>query len=514
MTSNTERQYSATTRLISTTDLDGRITYANQDFIDVSGYSLKELVGQHHNLVRHTDMPKAAFADLWQHLKQDRPWMGLVKNRCKNGDHYWVRAYVTPLYNNHGAKIGYQSVRTRPSDEEKLLATKLYKRLNNGSNTSFSRQSLALRLSTTMLGGFAAVISLGFMPLDTVTKFLLMGTTAGACSYAAYRMLSPLQKLLDTSREVYDNPVAQQAITGRMDETGAIELAMRMQKAQQRTITGRIEDAIGTLDGVIHTTRDALIKTNAGLEQQNSQTDMLAAAAEQMSASADEIANNTQQTSDETQRVVSQTHTGKTVISNMHQSIEQLVADVSAASGSSEQLRNQTQEIGATISIIDDIADQTNLLSLNAAIEAARAGEHGRGFAVVADEVRALAKRTQEFTGEIHKTIDGIQKQVDITVSTMQQSQQKAQSSIDQAIQANKAFEDVADSIETISQGSYQIASAAGQQSSAATEVSNSIMSIRIVSEQSSESVSQTTDASEELGTLVADLSQIVSRSK
>ncbi|WP_315979752.1 PAS domain S-box protein [Aliamphritea spongicola] len=79
MTSNTERQYSASTRLISTTDLDGRITYANQDFVDVSGYSLEELVGQHHNVVRHSDMPKAAFADLWQHLKQDQPWMGLVK---------------------------------------------------------------------------------------------------------------------------------------------------------------------------------------------------------------------------------------------------------------------------------------------------------------------------------------------------------------------------------------------------------------------------------------------------
>ncbi len=514
MTSNTERQYSATTRLISTTDLDGRITYANQDFVDVSGYSLNELVGQHHNLVRHSDMPKAAFADLWQHLKQNKPWMGLVKNRCKNGDHYWVRAYVTPLYDKHGTKIGYQSVRTRPSDEEKQLATQLYTRLKKDASVSFAPQSLMMRLGATALAGFATVITTSFLPLDIPGKLLIMGATTCAVGYYAYRLLSPLQKLLNASRNVYDNPVTQLAMTGRMDETGAIELAMRMQKAQLRTITGRIEDAIGTLDGVMHTTRDALIKTSYGLEQQNNETDLLAAAAEQMSASADEIAANTQQTSDETQRVVTQTQAGKGIISNMHQSIEQLVGDVSTASESSEQLRTQAQEIGATISIIDDIADQTNLLSLNAAIEAARAGEHGRGFAVVADEVRALAQRTQEFTGQIHRTIDGIQKQVNITVNTMEQSQAKAQSSIDQALEANQAFEDVASSIDTISQGSFQIASAAGQQSAAATEVSNSIMSIRTVSEQSSESVSQTTDASEQLATLVADLSQIVSRSK
>ncbi|MBN3561252.1 methyl-accepting chemotaxis protein [Aliamphritea spongicola] len=514
MTSNTERQYSASTRLISTTDLDGRITYANQDFVDVSGYSLEELVGQHHNVVRHSDMPKAAFADLWQHLKQDQPWMGLVKNRCKNGDHYWVRAFVTPIYDKHGTKIGYQSVRTRPSEEEKQLATRLYKRLNNDSRVSFTRQSLMVKIGATLLAGIAVAGSVSFMPLDTTGKLFVLTATTGAVGYTAFRLLSPLQKLLNNSREVYDNPVAQLAMTGRMDETGAVEVAMRMQKAQLRTITGRIEDAIGTLDGVMHTTRDALIKTSFGIEQQNNETDMLAAAAEQMSASADEIAANTRQTSDETQRVVTQTQSGKNIINTMHNSIEELVADVSTASQSSEQLRTQAQEIGATISIIDDIADQTNLLSLNAAIEAARAGEHGRGFAVVADEVRALAQRTQEFTGEIHQTIDGIQKQVNITVETMEQSQQKAQNSIDQALQANQAFEDVATSIDTISQGTYQIASAAGQQSAAATEVSNSIMSIRTVSEQSSESVSQTTDASEELATLVADLSQIVSRIK
>ena len=337
--STTERQYPADTRLISTTDLDGRITYANQAFVDVSGYALDELVGQHHNLVRHSDMPKAAFADLWQHLKQDKPWMGLVKNRCKNGDHYWVRAFVTSLYDQSGNKIGYQSVRTRPTEDEKQLATKLYKQLNAGKKVSFSRNHLSLKLATVIGGGFAAVIALGLAPLDPATKFALMAATAAGATYAAYYLLNPLKNLLGVASEIYDNPVAQKAMTGRMDEAGALSLAMRMQQARLRTVTGRVEDAIGTLNNVMDTTRDALQQTTAGIQRQNNETDNLAATATQMSASAHEIANNTQQTSDETQRVASQTQSGKTIINSMHHSIEELVADVGDAAASSELLR-------------------------------------------------------------------------------------------------------------------------------------------------------------------------------
>jgi len=101
-----ERDLHQGSRLISTTSLTGCITYANQDFVDISGYSREELVGQPHNIVRHTDMPAAAFADLWTNLNADKPWLGAVKNRCKNGDYYWVLAYVTPQYDHDGNKIG------------------------------------------------------------------------------------------------------------------------------------------------------------------------------------------------------------------------------------------------------------------------------------------------------------------------------------------------------------------------------------------------------------------------
>ena len=141
--SMTERTFTEHQQLVSTTDLNGTITYANPEFCEIAGYSLEELVGQHHNIVRHPDMPTAAFKDLWEKLKRGDSWRGMVKNRCKNGDYYWVDAYVTPLLKD-GKISGYQSVRALPSNEQKAQAQKLYDKLNNNkpitdlhANTSF-----------------------------------------------------------------------------------------------------------------------------------------------------------------------------------------------------------------------------------------------------------------------------------------------------------------------------------------------------------------------------------------
>ena len=127
---NNEVNFSSSEQLVSITDLQGDIVYANEEFCRVAGYPLAELVGQHHNVVRHPNMPKAAFADLWKKLKNGEPWRGMVKNRCKNGDYYWVDAYVTPLMQN-GNISGYQSVRFKPTEQQKFDAQRFYDQLNN-----------------------------------------------------------------------------------------------------------------------------------------------------------------------------------------------------------------------------------------------------------------------------------------------------------------------------------------------------------------------------------------------
>ena len=121
----------AQANILSTTDLKGALTYANDDFVEICGFSRDELLGRNHNLVRHPDMPAAAFAHLWQTLKAGKSWMGLVKNRCKNGDHYWVSAHVTPVF-RHGQVVEYQSVRRAASAEQVARAEALYARLRDG----------------------------------------------------------------------------------------------------------------------------------------------------------------------------------------------------------------------------------------------------------------------------------------------------------------------------------------------------------------------------------------------
>ena len=126
-----ERTFPAQQRLISTTDAKGVITYCNDAFVEISGFSREELVRAPHNLVRHPDVPAAVFAHMWGTLKQGLPWMGIVKNRCKNGDHYWVNAYVTPIFEGNQV-VGYESVRVKPSAEQVRRAEALYQRINTG----------------------------------------------------------------------------------------------------------------------------------------------------------------------------------------------------------------------------------------------------------------------------------------------------------------------------------------------------------------------------------------------
>ena len=118
-------------RLITTTDSRGVITYCNDEFVDISGFSREELVGQPHNVIRHPDMPSAVFQGMWEYLKAGKPWMGVVKNRTKSGDHYWVSAYVTPILEN-GKMIGFESVRVSPTREQVARAEKLYPKLSAG----------------------------------------------------------------------------------------------------------------------------------------------------------------------------------------------------------------------------------------------------------------------------------------------------------------------------------------------------------------------------------------------
>ena len=169
---NNEVRFADIVQLVSITDLEGRITYANPEFCEIAGYTLEELVGQHHNIVRHPNMPKAAFADLWEKLKQGDSWRGMVKNRCKNGSFYWVDAYVTPLYEN-GVIKGYQSVRTCPTENQKVKAQQLYDNLNRGKSIRDIRANTSIkRLFSTMIIILACLVD--WIYVDSIISIITL----------------------------------------------------------------------------------------------------------------------------------------------------------------------------------------------------------------------------------------------------------------------------------------------------------------------------------------------------
>ncbi|MGP0171365.1 methyl-accepting chemotaxis protein [Pseudomonas sp. NCHU5208] len=249
-----------------------------------------------------------------------------------------------------------------------------------------------------------------------------------------------------------------------------------------------------------------------GLYQQNAEIEQAVAAVTEMTAAVEEVARNAVSTSQATHDTDQSARHGHAQVGRTIDSIRLLTADIGSAGEEVSLLAGNVRNVGQVVNVIRAIADQTNLLALNAAIEAARAGEQGRGFAVVADEVRALAQRTQQSTGEIEQMIGAIQKETEQAVATMNASMERADSTLELAQSAGAALDEITEAIGTINERNLVIASASEQQAQVAREVDRNLVNIRDLSLQSSAGADQTTAASQELSRLAVALSTLLTR--
>lgn len=660
--------------LVSKTDTRGVITYANDAFVAVSGYSRAELLGRSHNLVRHPDMPPQAFKWLWDTLGENRPWRGLVKNRCKNGDHYWVRATVAPIVEG-GKTTGYVSVRRMPSRNQIAEAEALYKRLvasgapvvSKYERYKFKNWSLAAKLQFFIQ--FTLLIILGSAQLFVMTNMreeakiaalekgeqvaneiidsanLLMVTgqfadpnnrrmvikkvmssggaksvqfvrtqqvvdqygaglpeehlqddvqrqvvigkkpvvifSEDAQSYPSLRLVTPylathnfhgtdclschavpdgsvngvsdivielkgdyerihrvelitlagqigLQLFLfvfigyctkkfitvpayqvkKEFRNIMEGNLDGELDISTYDDMGMLMCEIQTMQSYLRTMMDEVVTEIGKIHGrvVDMDSRVSGVADNAVSEQH--QIQQIAATMKQFRESVAEVASMAADSLDDAR--VMQTVVEENNL-NMEQSINassKVANTVQASSATISDLGVSIQKIGSIANTIKEIAEQTNLLALNAAIEAARAGEQGRGFAVVADEVRKLAERTATSTKDIAFTIAEINTTSEAAVTSMQGAVGEVKTGISLIRKNGEGLKEIRQAAINLANRIDNIAIASREQAEAGQRVAQSLERINELVESNTQSVKDAQFAAEGLANSANELAR------
>ncbi|MEY4752488.1 MAG: hypothetical protein RJA44_163 [Pseudomonadota bacterium] len=437
--------------LVSTTDLKGRILYCNPSFIEVSGYTREELLGQPHNLIRHPDMPEEAFRDMWATIESGEPWSAAVKNRRKDGDYYWVQANVTPLLDG-GQVVGYMSVRTEISRQDIEAAERLYALMREekarGQLVHFLQRGVLRQRNLAgwlqrwrpgLVGQmYAAVLLAG---LAGVFIGHSMGTVWAVLAMLPIGMLPGMwvnqkaQKPLEQVRQ-FANRLAAGDLTARL-EVNEPGLYRRCATSLNQLVVN-LRAIVGDAHSGVQGLRQSADELANGSHDLSARTESQAANLEQTASSMEEITSTLRLSADAARGASQFAHSASEVTHNSAEAVKAVTATMRAINESSRR-------IGDIIQVIDGIAFQTNLLALNAAVEAARAGEQGRGFAVVAAEVRLLAQRTSEAAREIKHLIQDSAAKVEAGT----QQVEAARHTMDDALHAVQRMRDLVGGIDT-----------------------------------------------------------------
>ena len=510
--------------IVSMTDPQGRITYVNDEFVRLSGFSEAELMGEPHNLVRHPSMPAAAFADLWATAKAGKPWFGIVKNRCKNGDFYWVDANVTPVM--EGGRIsGYVSIRSKPSQSQIREAERVYALLNAGrtpAETQVRRWVPLPSMSTRarLRAGFAVMVAfLAAVTAVNMATFMKMGAglrevqaqyrpgagqgemvqarlaelvgmasqnlwflgLAGLAAVVAALVISSL--LLRILRiQLGGDPEEATRILGRIAQ-GDMRVEINTLPGDTTSLLAQVRTMQSSLKGMINRIRFDGSRVTETAEN-------FAAATHQVAATSRELAKNSEEERVAVERMAS-------AMTELSASILEVASNVKASQAQAEEavrateagdqsgqaaiaamsrVEEATSKVVHAVRVIQEIARQTNLLSLNAAIEAAKAGNLGKGFAVVAEEVRKLAERSAQSAREIAGLIEVSNEAVAQGRATVQE--------------AVHALGDIRDHIGQVTAMAMEISASAEEQSKASAEVAQQVeLSAQKATENASASV-------------------------
>ena len=500
-----EYQFPGNETLLSTTDTSSHITYANAAFVRTSGYAADELIGQPHNLLRHPDMPAEAFADMWRSLKQGQSWTALVKNRRKNGDHYWVRANAAPMRRN-GQLTGYLSVRTKPARAEIDAATALYSRFKAGKaaglafhrglvvRTGLLRVTSVLQLLPTawrvrlamMVVGMVMALALAGSGLAglprAATGASLVASLLLACWFIEAQVTTPLRQVLQMAQQVATGEAAENLRFNRCDEVGMIARAITQAGLNLQSLMADVQEQV---NGVQVASREIAAANN----DLSSRTEQTASSLEQTAAAMEQQTASVRQNADTAAQASQLANATTEVALQGGAAMNKVVSTMTVISESS-------RKIADIISVIEGIAFQTNILALNAAVEAARAGEQGRGFAVVASEVRSLAGRSAAAAKEIKSLIDD--------------SVAKVNGGTQLVADAGETMNEVVAQVKQVSDLIAEITNASTEQSLGISQVGQAVSQLDQMTQQNAAMVEQSSAAAESLSEQAQRLKEAV----
>lgn len=514
--------------IVTKTDLDGRITYANEAFVQISGFTREELIGQHHNMVRHPDMPREAFEDLWQTLKSGQPWRGVIKNRAKNGDFYWVEAFVTPILEG-GQVRGYMSVRNAPDRADIHAAELLYRRVREGSAklspTRYPKDRIGL--AKALWGNFAlcAILILGALYLPALCSALFAATLhpaaspvlglgaivlLGACTaFTVSRFVGPMRQLDEVIRSMGEGKLSRRIPIPK----GPLSPAFMGMEAMRIHLRATFADVLRGAQDVASRSNDletSMAELQKTADAQGRSVEQVAAASEEMSVSIGEVTTHTESSLASVRRTEQLAREALAAMAKGFEGADRAAEVVQDSQARIRAVEEAAAQISQVTKLITEVAEQTNLLALNAAIEAARAGEHGRGFSVVADEVRKLADKTRQSTQDIGHAIAEISKLSALAVDGMAATAEEVSAFSQQLAQTNENLASICKASQDAARSSEEISTMLVQQASASQEVSSSMARVSGSADKVGESVAGVANTASKLRAISSELRALV----